>query len=172
FSFALRGSGGGSFGRNPQRFFIGGTENWINRTFENGRIPIENAEDFAFLTPGLPLRGYNYNARIATRYGLGNAELRFPVVKYFLGGVLPYILQTMNGALFLDVGMAFDDFDAIKGFDRDADGNIRNRDLLIGTGYGLRMWFLGFPLKFDVGWAYNGSGFSEPRYYFSLGADF
>ncbi|MBN1449223.1 MAG: PD40 domain-containing protein, partial [Bacteroidetes bacterium] len=28
FSFALRGSGGGSFGRNPQRFFIGGTENW------------------------------------------------------------------------------------------------------------------------------------------------
>lgn len=172
FSFALRGSGGGSFGRNPQRFFIGGTENWINRTFEDGRIPIDNAEDFAFLTPGLPLRGYNYNARIATRYGLGNAELRFPVVKYFLGGVLPYILQTVNGAMFLDVGTAFDDIEAMKAYQRNENGELRPQDLLIGTGFGLRMWFLGFPLKFDVGWAYNGGGFSEPRYYFSLGADF
>lgn len=172
FSFVLRGSGGGSFGRNPQRFFIGGTENWINRTFENGRIPIDSEEDFAFLTAALPLRGYNYNARLASRYGLGNAEIRFPVVKYFLGGVLPYILQTVNGAIFLDVGTAFDDIDQYRAFTRDENGNLMNQDLLIGTGFGARMWFLGFPLKFDIGWSYNGAGFSTPIYYFSLGADF
>jgi len=172
FSIVLRGSGGGSFGRNPQRFFIGGTENWINRTFENGRIPIDSEEDFAFLTAALPLRGYNYNARLASRYGLGNAEIRFPVVKYFLGGVLPYILQTVNGAIFLDVGTAFDEIDAYRAFTRDENGNLMNQDLLIGTGIGARMWFLGFPLKFDVGWSYNGAGFSTPIYYFSLGADF
>ncbi|MCB2203952.1 DPP IV N-terminal domain-containing protein [bacterium] len=172
FSFVLRGSGGGSFGRNPQRFFLGGTDNWINRTFENGRIPINSEEDFAFLTAALPMRGYNYNARIVTRYGLGNAELRFPLVKYFLGGVLPYILQTVNGAIFLDVGAAVDTFDNFKAFERDANGNLINGDLLIGTGVGARMWFLGFPLKFDIAWAHHGGGFSSPKYYFSLGADF
>ncbi|MFZ1731875.1 MAG: biopolymer transporter Tol [Bacteroidota bacterium] len=172
FSFVLRGSGGGSFGANPQRFFIGGTDNWINRTFENGRIPIENAEDFAFLAAALPLRGYNYNARIATRYGLANMELRFPLVQYFLGGILPYILQSVNGVVFLDVGAAFDKFDNFKSFTRDENNNILNQDLLIGTGVGARMWFLGFPMKFDIGWSYNGGGFSRPIFYFSLGADF
>ncbi len=172
FSFVFRGSGGGSFGANPQRFFIGGTDNWINRTFENGRIPINSAEDFAFLAAALPLRGYNYNARIATRYGLGNLELRFPVVKYFLGGILPYILQSVNGVMFLDVGAAFDEFESFKSFTRDENGNFMNKDLLIGTGVGARMWFLGFPLKFDIGWSYNGGGFSRPIFYFSLGPDF
>ncbi|MBE0643639.1 MAG: PD40 domain-containing protein [Bacteroidetes bacterium] len=172
FSFVLRGSGGGSFGANPQRFFIGGTENWINRTFENGRIPINSAEDFAFLAAALPLRGYNYNARIATRYGLSNLELRFPIVKYFLGGILPYILQSVNGVMFLDIGAAFDEVEGFSSFTRDQNGNFMNKDLLIGTGMGARMWFLGFPLKFDVGWSYNGGGFSRPIFYFSLGADF
>jgi outer membrane protein assembly factor BamA len=172
FSFVFRGSGGGSFGANPQRFFIGGTDNWINRTFENGRIPINSEEDFAFLAAALPLRGYNYNARIATRYGLGNIELRFPLVKYFLGGILPYILQAVNGAVFLDVGAAFDEPSAFKAFGRDENNNLVNQDRLIGTGVGARMWFLGFPMKFDIGWAYNGGGFSRPIFYFSLGADF
>jgi outer membrane protein assembly factor BamA len=161
FSYVLRGSGGGSFGANPQRFFIGGTDNWINRTFEDGRIPISSEEDFAFLTAALPLRGYNYSARISTRYLLGNTELRFPVVKYFLGGVLPYILQSVNGAVFLDVGAVFDTPNEFRAFTRDEDNRLINKDLLIGTGVGMRMWFLGFPMKFDIGWSYNGGGFSR-----------
>lgn len=172
FSVVVRGAAGASVGRNPQRFFIGGTENWINRTFENGYIPIESAEDFAFLTAVLPLRGFNYNARIGTKYVVGNAELRFPLVRYFMGGVLPYILQSVNAAMFVDVGSAVDDIDTYKAFRRDAEGHLFNGDLLAGTGVGMRMWFLGFPLRFDVAWAYLGSGFSTPRYYFSLGADF
>lgn len=172
FSLVLRGAAGGSFGRNPQRFFIGGTENWMNRTFEGGYIPIKDVEDFAFLTAVLPLRGYNYNARIATKYALGNVEMRFPLVKYFLGGVLPYILQTVNGAVFLDVGAANDEIGSFKGYGRDQEGRIIPQDLLAGTGVGFRMWFLGLPLKMDVAWAYHGSGFSTPKYYFSLGADF
>ncbi len=171
-SFVVRTAGGASFGRNPQRFFIGGTENWINRTFETGRIPIESEEDFAFLTPALPLRGYNNNARIASKFALANVELRFPLVQYFLGGILPYILQTLNAAVFVDVGTAMNDFSTFKAFGRNADGTLVPQDLLVGTGFGTRMWFLGFPLKFDVAWAYNGGGFSEPKYYISLGAEF
>lgn len=172
FSFVLRGAAGGSFGRNPQRFFIGGTENWINRTFEEGRIPIDNVDDYAFLTPVLPLRGYNYNARIARYFALGNAELRFPLVKYFLGGVLPYLLQTLNAAMFVDVGTALDKPSTFRSYAKDLEGRSVPQDLLVGTGVGARMWFLGFPLRFDVAWSYLGDGFSTPKYYFSLGAEF
>jgi hypothetical protein len=45
YSFALRFAGGASFGKNPQKFIIGGVDNWINRTFEGGYVPLENAED-------------------------------------------------------------------------------------------------------------------------------
>ena len=173
FSFVLRGAAGGSFGANPQRFYIGGTENWINRRFETGRIPINSVDDFAFLTPVLPLRGFNYVSRMATKVAVANAELRFPLVKYFLGGVLPYILQSINTAMFVDVGAAVDDIDSsLKGFVRDETGALVPGDLLVGAGMGVRLWFLGFPLRIDVGWPYMGGGFGEPTYYFSLGADF
>jgi Tol biopolymer transport system component len=171
-SFVIRLAGGASFGKNPQRFFIGGTENWINRTFESGHIPIDNIEDFAFLTAALPLRGYNYNVRIASKYALSNLELRFPLVKYFLGGILPYILQTLNAAMFVDVGTAVNGFSGFKAYGRNEQGALTYQDLLIGTGFGIRMWFLGFPLKFDVAWPYRGAGFGEPKYYISLGAEF
>ena len=172
FSYVIRFSGGGSFGANPQRFFIGGTENWINRTFENGYIPIEDASDFAFLTPGLPLRGFNYNARIATRYGLINTELRFPLVKYFFGGILQYLFQNINTVLFVDIGGAFDDPKYFKGITDDETGKTVAKDLLMGTGFGFRLFFLGFPMKFDIAWAYTVDKFSKPIFYFSLGGDF
>ena len=52
YSFAFRLAGGGSFGHDPQRFIVGGTENWINRKFENNALPISSPEDFLFLTSG------------------------------------------------------------------------------------------------------------------------
>ncbi len=171
-SVGLRASGGGSFGGTPQRFFIGGTENWINRTFENNYIPVENANDFAFLTPGLPLRGYNYNARIGTRYALLNGEFRFPLVKYFLGGVLPFLLQTINSVIFVDAGMAWDDFKAVRFFEKNDSGKTVTGDLLLGTGFGFRMFFLGFPFKLDFGWPFDGQNFGSPKFYISLGGDY
>lgn len=82
YSIALRLAGGGSFGKNPQKFIIGGVDNWINHTFEGGYIPLENAEDYIFLQAGLPLRGHNYNAAIGSKYTLFNFELRYPLFAF------------------------------------------------------------------------------------------
>ncbi len=41
-------------------------------------IPITDPQDFAFFTPGLPLRGFPYDAKIGTHYVIGNLELRYP----------------------------------------------------------------------------------------------
>jgi len=171
-SLALRISGGYSGGENPQRFFIGGTENWINRTFATTEVPIESASDFAFLTAVLPLRGYDYSERIGTRYLLANAELRFPLIRYLLTGGLPLLFSNIIGVAFVDAGAAWYDNSKISPFTRNSAGNMITDDLLIGTGVGARVYFLYFLLRFDVAWAYNIEGFSSPKFYFSLGADF
>ncbi|MGE5410328.1 MAG: hypothetical protein ACM3MI_05150, partial [Clostridiales bacterium] len=170
-SFVFRVSGGYSGGANPQRFFIGGTDNWINRTFSTGDIPINNASDFAFLTPALPLRGYNYAEQIGTKYALMNLELRMPLIRYLVTGPIPILFQNILGVAFLEMGSAWTNNKSLKFFNRDA-GYTKTQDLLAGTGFGARMFFLYFLLRFDVAWQYNLNSFSAPRYYFSLGADF
>lgn len=172
YSIALRLAGGGSFGRNPQKFIIGGVDSWINRQFEGGYIPLENAEDYIFLQTGLPLRGYNYNAAIGSRYGLFNFEFRYPLFAFLQAGPLPIGLQSINGAMFFDMGSAWNSEKQYRAFTTNAAGNTVTRDLLMGMGTGARIYFLGFLVKLDVAWAWYWSGFSEPKYYLSLGADF
>lgn len=170
-AFVFRFSGGYSGGANPQRFFIGGTENWINRTFSTGEIPLENASDFAFLTPALPLRGYNYAEKIGTRYALVNLELRMPLIRYLVTGPIPLLFQNILGAAFIDMGSAWDDTKKLQLINKVED-DTRTKDLLVGTGFGARLYFLYFLLRFDVAWTYNLDSFSRPKYYISLGADF
>lgn len=154
FTLALRGAGGASFGEDPQAFFVGGTENWINRTFSNDRLPYTTAEDLYFLTPGYPLRGWDINERNGTRMFVTNAEFRFPIL--------------LN--VFFDMGGAWtDEFVASR---INANGNREPRDLLMSTGLGLRLYLLGFPLKIDVAWKNNFEKFSKPVWLISLGQDF
>lgn len=171
YALAIRLSGGGSFGKDPQRFVIGGVANWLNWRVDNNQIPIQEAEDFIFLTYGVPLRGYNYSKKIGTKYGLMNMELRFPLFGYFSAGPLPVFFQSFSGVLFLDMGGAYQWRNEFKAFDKDELGNVYMRDLLAGTGYGVRMIILGFLLKMDVAWSFNLQQSSTPQYYFSLGAD-
>ena len=171
-SLALRFSGGFSDGNNPQRFFIGGIDNWINRTYATTEVPIESVSDFAFLSAALPLRGYNYAEQIGTRYALMNIELRFPLIRYLVTGGLPILLSNVQGVAFIDVGTAWSKNSELSLFKKDRFGNLVTDDLLMGTGVGARIFFLYFLLRFDVAWAYNIEGFSSPKFYFSIGADF
>jgi Tol biopolymer transport system component len=172
YSFAFRLSGGFSGGANPQRFFIGGIENWINRRFATGDIPLTTASDFAFLTPAMPLRGFDYAEQIGTRYGLMNLELRFPLIRYLVTGALPILFSNILGTAFIDVGSAWNSEKELKLFERNPENRVVSKDLLMGTGVGARIFFLYFLLRFDVAWAYNVDAFSRPKFYFSLGMDF
>jgi len=172
YSLALRGSFGYSFGNNPQRFFIGGTENWINRDWSTGRLPLDSPSDFVFLSTALPMRGYNYAEVVGTKYGLVNVELRFPFIRYLVTGGLPLFFSNIMGTIFFDAGAAWNDNNKLQLFTKDEKGNNITKDLLMGTGFGLRTYFLYFLLRFDLAWAYNVDGFSKPIFYFSLGTDF
>ncbi len=107
YAVAMRGSGGTTFGRNPQRFFIGGLDNWIAPSFINGDILVDSFEDFlaTFVTP---VRGSYYYELQGTRYLVGNFEFRFPFVHLMqLGFPLPLFLQQIRGVTFLDIGAAW-----------------------------------------------------------------
>lgn len=170
-SFAFRLSGGYSGGGNPQRFFLGGTENWINRDFATQDIPVSNASDFAFLSPAMPLRGYDYAEQIGTKYSLLNLELRMPLIRYLLTGPLPLFFQNILGVAFLDAGSAWNNTQKLKLFGRNDSNSIVTKDLLIGTGFGFRIYML-FLWRIDVAWKWDFDRFSKPRYYLSIGLDF
>lgn len=50
---------------------------------------------------------------------------------------------------------------------------VRDGDILIGAGFGLRTILLGLPFRWDVGWPYTANGFrNDPIHYFTIGIDF
>lgn len=171
-SFAFRISGGYSAGANPQRFFLGGTENWINRSFASGDIPLDNASDFAFLSPAMPMRGYDYAEEIGTKYSLVNLEFRMPLLRYLFNNPFPLFAQNILNTVFLDAGSAWDKNKELQLFHKNEIGQVVTKDLLLGTGFGARLYFLYFLVRFDVAWGFNMHHFTRPKYYISLGTDF
>lgn len=171
YTFALRLNAGASLGKNPQRFYIGGTESWINYEIQNDVLPIEDIQDYAFSSPVMPLRGYNINYRSGSKFALMNAEFRFPLFRYLIFGALPIGFQNIQAALFTDIGTVWSNNKTLQFFQK-VNGSIATKDLLVGMGVGTRLFFLYFPLKFDVAWSYDLQKFSKPKYYISIGADF
>jgi len=172
YTLAFRFSSGYSWGTNPQRFFLGGVDNWINRQFETINIPLNSPSDFAFLTAALPLRGHGYAAKIGTKYALINLEFRFPLIRYLVPGPLPILFSNIMGNAFFDAGTAWTRIKDLRLFERNINNNFITNDLLMGTGVGARLYFLYFLVRFDVAWAYYLNSFSKPKFYISLGTDF
>lgn len=169
-NFALRGAGGASFGPNPQRFFLGGTDNWINRRFTNDELPFDQPEDFAFMQFITPMRGFAISELTGSKYFLTNIEMRFPLFTALLAGPVPVLFQGIMGSLFLDVGGAWDDDFIISKVDEEGIRSPAN--LLMSAGVGIRTYAIGIPLKLDIAWRNEYNNWSQPEYMFSIGLDF
>lgn len=170
-TLAFRGSAGASFGPNPQRYFIGGTENWINYSYKNRDYPFENPEDFVFMNNFImPLRGWDIAEIKGNKFFISNTELRFPLFYALVAGPVPVLLQGVMATAFFDIGGAWsDDFKISK---VGADGKRYPVNMLFSSGTGVRSYLLGLPVKLDIAWTYNYHTWSKPRYMFSLGFDF
>ncbi|MDX1547249.1 MAG: BamA/TamA family outer membrane protein, partial [Rhodothermales bacterium] len=177
YTAALRGSAGTSFGPDRQLFYTSGVQNWINRRFDqtNG-FPINDLSDFVFATPILPLRGHAINARNGAHFGLVNAEFRFPLVAAVLPGPLPILpLYHIQGTAFADAGAIWGGradnprFNVVR---HDDDGDRVFDDVLAGAGLGLRTILLGYPVRLDWAWPFDGRRFGDRRVYLSVGLDF
>lgn len=108
YSFALRGSGAASIGRDSQTFFMGGMLGWINQRWSGRSIPIDRLGETFFTLPAVPLRGHEYNAMYGDKFSLANAEFRFPLFAAILPGPIPILpLYNLTGVAFWDAGMAW-----------------------------------------------------------------
>ncbi len=171
YSFAFRISGGLSEGRNPKRFFLGGVPNWISSDIASDEVYEVDGLYFSQLVS--PLRGWDYYEFSGTRYALVNVEFRYPFIEYFaMRFPLPMTLSQVKGALFYDMGAAWDDDRPFKGV-TSGRGPTKLQDIKASFGFGIRA-NLGFlVLRFDTAWRTNLNTVAErPRYYFSLGGDF
>ena len=109
---------------------------------------------------------------IGSRVLLGNAELRFPLVRRFQLGVLPIVLPPIDGLFFYDAGMAWSQGQSVTLTRPDNYNATTQRYPLRSFGYGVRMNLFGIAI---LRWDYSipRDSFDKKGYWwFSLGPSF
>jgi outer membrane protein assembly factor BamA len=156
------------FGRDysARRFLLGGNDQWLGYQIDIDEY--EKNMKYTFYSDFVtPFRGWNYVDLSGTRVAVLNSEFRFPFIRDItLVWPLPLQIQYINGALFTDIGNAWEA--------GDRNGRLPLPDVLYGGfGFGLRANLGIFVVRFDRGWPTDWNSFvGSPVNYFSLGAEF
>jgi outer membrane protein assembly factor BamA len=170
FVWANRLSFGASFPINREesarRYFLGGNEFWLDYR-PNEENYNDNTEHLLYSDLVVPFRGWNYFDLTGTRFAVLNTEFRFPFVREIdFAWPLPLRIRYINGALFCDVGNAWDRGDQMDNIPLPS-------ELYGGIGWGLRLNLGMFVLRYDQAWKTDWQTYVKDRKnYFSLGAEF
>lgn len=183
---------GRSKGNSPKYTFIGGVENWINRSVYNAVGLLPGAEgdyrDILFYNFPGNLRGFDFARLFGNNHILTNIELRASLVEYFpRSSITSSFLRNLQLVAFYDVGTAwngnkgpFSKQNSLNTVLIGTDGkspffaevtNFKN-PFLMGFGAGLRTTLLGFLVKADYGIGREDKELSKPKLYLSVGTDF
>ena len=184
---ALRGAAATSIGSRRVVYYLGGVEQWIGASSEEG-IPVPAADGSAFRVLAPHLRGFRNNIRNGNSFALSNIEFRLPISQFLgLGRSSLGFLRNLQATSHFDAGLAW------FGVNPDSEENTLNtvmvdspvgnpsiivnarffRDPIIyGYGFGLRSTVLGYFVKFDYSWGIENGNVRDPLFYFSLGMDF
>ena len=79
FIWANRIAGSSSFGQQKLIYYMGGVDNWIFASFDQG-APVDYTQNYAYQTLATNMRGFNQNIRNGNNFVVLNSELRFPVI--------------------------------------------------------------------------------------------
>ncbi len=181
--FATRFATGTSFGSEQNLYYLGGVDNWLIPKFNQSTGNPEG--NFAFQTVSPNLRGFDYNIRNGSTFGLINTELRIPFIKYLSRRPIKFsFLRNMQLVGFADFGAAwlglspFDDDNPINIRDYDVPPVLRvkvnyHRDpLVMGYGVGFRTVLFGYFLRLDYAWGIETRVVQKPKLHLALGFDF
>ena len=192
YSIATRMMLGRSFGRDPERFFLGGSSQmtFYSDTQTEGRddsglyaqriLDYDNStvlEDVFFTEYVFPVRGARYRERTGENVAVANLEFRFPFINY-VDVSFPARIRFGNifGHLFLDVGAAWDDseeFDDSSLVRQKYNLNSEDASPIISTfGLGMKIFTPWALVRLDTAWdRYPNGDYSKPQYILSIGYD-
>ncbi|RJE71399.1 translocation protein TolB [Reichenbachiella sp. MSK19-1] len=184
---------GASFGNRPKTYMLGGMDNWLfnkkdNEDQINSPLYFSNFMDNTdiLFTEFVNLRGFNYNRFNGENVLAANAELRFPVIKYFTRGTIKSnFLRNLQFIGFYDIGSAWTglspfnedntvDTKIVKtpGSPFEAIIKTSRNPWLQSYGFGMRTVLLGYYLRFDAARPIEDYRRGEMKYYLSIGYDF
>jgi WD40 repeat protein len=156
FTLAVRGLFFGRFGRDADLFpqFLGNTE--LLRGYTAGSILNNECLNPSSSSNGLTGCS-NLDQLVGSKIAVFNAELRFPLTRTLVLGFLPVGLPPIEGALFYDIGLAWNNTscDGSPGscvvWNRTGQNPEVYRAPVRSWGGSIRMNFLGFViLRFDI----------------------
>jgi outer membrane protein assembly factor BamA len=177
-------------GANKQSYLLGGMDNWLfNDTNINGPLLHQRYVDnsnILFVNYVTSLRGFDYNTFNGANALLFNAELRFPVIKFFYRGpISSNFFRNLQFIGFYDIGSAWtgnSPFATENNVNTEVIGNanspfrIRLKNYknpwLSSYGFGVRTVLLGYYIKFDMAYPIEDYVVGDPHYYVTLGYDF
>ncbi len=181
-SLAGRLFGGMNWGKNAQKFRLGGVP-WLfssddyGERFYGGQNNDLTLEELYFSEYVMPLRGAQISSRFGKNVLLTNIELRLPFLIYYFPAIK--FLGQINGVIFADIGVAWNKtYPSFLNGDNWDQSNLNINDENIGWlmsyGFGPRFIFLGFPWQLDYAWQYDPyQGIVSNRQWFlTIGLDF
>jgi len=148
FTIAVRGLMFGRFGRDADRFpvFLGSTE--LIRGYTSGSF--RNHECVANLQSNSQTGCAQLDQLIGSKIAVGNVELRFPLTRSLVLGFLPVGFPPIEGALFYDIGIAWDDSSTVKWSRKSTEDPVLVRTPLRSWGASIRANVFGLLiLRFD-----------------------
>ncbi|MFN8237888.1 MAG: hypothetical protein U0T77_06925 [Chitinophagales bacterium] len=186
--WANRFSGATSFGPKKVLYFLGGVDTWLNPRYDY-TIPIAQNQNYGLQAPVTNMRGLPQNIRNGNNYLLWNSELRIPVFSFFAKKpIKSAFLRDFQILGFFDAGIAYNfanPFDKNNALSTEVvtpqpdknpivvTVNYYRNPFVFGTGVGVRTNILGYFLRLDTGWGFDGLIFNKkPIWHFSLSKDF
>lgn len=186
--WANRFAASGSFGSTKLIYFLGGVDNWMGYFFNtpmfDSSVPVNPNASYGFQALATNMRGFSQNIRNGSNFALFNSEIRWPIVRYFVGHPLrSSFLNSIQVVGFADAGMAwtgwnpwsnenywdtstYENGSIIVHLDTDRD------PIVLGTGFGARAQILGYFVKADWAWGIE-NGYVLPKiFYLSFSLDF
>jgi len=175
-------AGSASLGSRRVVFFLGGVDNWLFPKVDNS-IPIDYDQNYFYQANATPMRGFYYNARNGTSFGVFNTELRFPVFRYLLDRpIRSDFLQNFQLIGFGDAGVAWtgpDPYSEDNTFNQQVVSRnpltitIKNQrePIVGGFGFGVRTRLLGYFVRADAAWGIDDGVILDPLVHISLSLD-
>jgi hypothetical protein len=184
FIWANRIAGSSSFGQQKLIYYMGGVDNWILASFNNG-TPVDYSQNYAYQTLATNMRGFQQNIRNGNNFVVLNSELRFPLFSYFMNRPINMkFIKDFQVVAFGDLGTAWTGWNPYSPSNSlfntyITDGNLditvteMKEPIVGGVGFGLRTTIFGYFVRGDVAWGIeDGQIAKKPRFYLSFNLDF